>query len=101
ADDKPLSARERRLAKGNSKPKSKPKSTRGRKGKGNKKDAPVSDNITDADLTKAASIGAETITPAKVMEILEQFGVGDVSKLEGESRREFLDMIDTAVERDD
>ena len=97
-DDKLLSARQRRLAKNKNQQEPKPKSPRGRKSKDNKATEPVSDKITDADLAKAASIGAEQITPANVMAILEEFGVGDVSKLGGEQRQEFLDLIDEAIE---
>ena len=60
--------------------------------------APVSDEITDADLSKAASIAAGEITPLKVTAILEQFGVGQVSELKDEQRREFLDLLDEAIE---
>ena len=63
-----------------------------------KKAKPISDKITDADLAKAASIAAEAITPALVMAFLEQLGVGDVSELKGDERREFLDLLDEEVE---
>ena len=114
-DDLPVRKRKSRVGKGASKSASVrkkgedtkadgPKSSRRRKGKisspvgeeGDKDD--ISSEITDADLAKAASIAAEAITPAKVMAVLEQFGVGDVSQLKGEDRREFLDLLDEEVE---
>lgn len=55
------------------------------------------DGFTDEDLTKAASEAADTITPAKVKEILDQFGVGFVGELDGDNRAEFIDLLDTAV----
>lgn len=55
------------------------------------------DGFTDEDLTKAASEAADAITPAKVKEILDQFGVGFVGELDGDSRAEFIDLLDTAV----
>ena len=56
------------------------------------------DEISDADLSKAASQGASEITPKGVMEILEQFGVEKVEQLEGGQRREFLDLVNEAIE---
>ena len=89
---KPLSARERRLAnKGTSKAKT--KKTRGKSLK--KKEAPISDEITDADLARAASNGAEEIGPKLVTEILEQFGVGNVSELKGSQRKEFIELLNS------
>ena len=88
ADDPPVRKRKSRVGKGSSKAASKAK----------KAPAPVSDEITDADLSKAASIAAGEITPLKVTAILEQFGVGQVSELKDEQRREFLDLLDEAIE---
>ena len=99
ADDPPVRKRKSRVGRGSSEAASVRK-----KGKGKKKDAPdpnykaVSDEIMDADLSKAASIAAGEITPLKVTAILEQFGVGQVSDLKDEQRREFLDLLDEAIE---
>ena len=100
---KPLTPSERRKAarmgkQGSSKKTGASKKGKG-KGKGKKRDsAPVSDDISDADLSKAASAGAEQITPNGVTAILEQFGVSHVSELVGASRREFIDLLDQAME---
>ena len=108
-DAKPLSARERRLAKGklgnfrvdspgtDIKIKAEVKKRRNKRKKSQEKEAPVSDEITDADLAKAASNGAEEIGPKLVTEILEQFGVGNVSELKGDQRKEFIDLINKEV----
>ena len=102
-DDPPVHKRKSRVGKKSgsppkrgSKKSGEPKATR--KTKYRSKVEPVSDEITDADLAKAASIAAEAITPAKVMATLEQFGVGDVSQLKGEDRREFLDLLDEEID---
>ena len=47
--------------------------------------------IADADLSKAASDAARVITPAKVMDKLEEFGVSGVGEIKGAQRQEFLD----------
>jgi len=52
--------------------------------------------ITDADLTTAASIAAGRITPKRVKEILEEFGVSEVGKLEQGVRQEFIDQLKAA-----
>lgn len=109
-EDKPLSARERRLArknKGDKKPgyprkhgpkkSSEPQDTPKTKSR-SKKAEPVSDEITDVDLAKAASLGAEEITPMKVTAILKQFGAEHVSDLESDKRKEFLDLLDKEIE---
>jgi len=48
-------------------------------------------DITNADLAKAASHAAGQITPARVKETLEHFGVSKVQELVGDQRQEFLD----------
>ena len=61
--------------------------------------------ITDADLSKAASEAARTITPAKVTEILEGFDdksddrycCGTVADLKPEDRQNFLDALTAAI----
>lgn len=58
-----------------------------------------SSDVTDEDLVKGASDAAQAIGPARVMEILEEFGVGTVNELTGEARQEFLVQLDAA--RDD
>ena len=99
--DTPLTPSQRRKAARTGKqdaPKAKGASKKGA-GAGKKRDAaPVSDDISDADLSKAASTGAETLTPVGVTAILEQFGVAHVSELEGASRREFLELLDEKIE---
>lgn len=113
AEAKPLSARERRLAgknenkggkklgsprKHGSKKSSERKATRSKATPHSKKAEPVSDEITDADLAKAASQGAEQIGPKLVIEILEQFSVGSVSELKGDQRKEFIDLVNSEME---
>lgn len=57
------------------------------------------DEISDIDLTKAASDAAEVLTPAGVMEILEQFAVGSVNELDRQvDRRKFLNLLKAAIE---
>lgn len=61
--------------------------------------------ITDADLSKAASEAARSITPAKVTEILEGFDdksddrycCGTVADLKPEDRQKFLDALTAAI----
>ena len=104
AEAKPLSARERRLANKRDKKPGSPiksgsrkKSTTKRKttSRSKKTIEPVSDEITDADLARAASNGAEEIGPKLVTEILEQFGVGNVSELKGSQRKEFIELLNS------
>lgn len=47
--------------------------------------------ISDADLASAASHAARKVTPAKVIEKLEEFGVSEIRQLEGDQRAEFVD----------
>ena len=116
-EDKPLSARERRLARKNENEVRANQGTEGKKSSSSiksglrksritrkrnaksrsKKAEPVSDEITDADLAKAASHGAEEIGPKLVTEILEQFGVGNVAELKDDQRKEFIDLIDSEM----
>ena len=56
------------------------------------------DEITDRDVSKAASDGAQELTPAAVRGILDQFGVANVGDLDQEQRCEFIDMVEQAVE---
>lgn len=51
------------------------------------------DGISDADVAKAASEGAQKLTPKVVSEILEEFGVGNVAELDQAQRREFMDIL--------
>ncbi len=60
---------------------------------------PPEDEITDRDVSKAASEGAQELTPAIVREVLDQFGVGNVADLDQGQRREFIDMIDAEIVR--
>ena len=56
--------------------------------------APVSDEITDADLVKAASTAAQKLTPGLVMQILqEDHSVSEVNKIPQGQRRKFLDTL--------
>ena len=63
--------------------------------RGKRKDAKVSEDIgggeiSDQDLMKAASEAADQLTPAAVMEILEEFAVSQVAELDQTQRPEFL-----------
>lgn len=55
------------------------------------------DEITDRDVSKAASEGAQELTPAAVRGILDQFGVANVGDLDQSQRCEFIDMVDQAI----
>lgn len=56
--------------------------------------------ITDADLSKAASEGARVLTPKVVMEYLNaEFGVKNVGELKGAQRRGFIDGINSRIAR--
>ena len=52
------------------------------------------DEISDADVAKAASEGAQRLTPKVVTSILEEFGVGNVAELDQTQRREFRIALD-------
>lgn len=53
-------------------------------------DASADDTVSDADLTSTASRAAAKITPKKVNEIIEEFGVSDIKELTQEQRVEFV-----------
>ena len=67
----------------------------------NEKPISEGDEITDRDVSKAASEGAQYLTPAAVRGILDQFGVANVGDLDQPQRREFIDMVEQAVEDSD
>ncbi len=52
------------------------------------------DALTDKDVMRKASEGAQELTPKVVTVLLEEFGVGHVGELDQEQRREFVDSID-------
>lgn len=56
-----------------------------------------SEEITDADLSKAASEAARTITPKGVVEVLKMFSVSYLGDLDQAQRREFIDLLNEAV----
>lgn len=56
--------------------------------------------LTDEDVTKAASLAAEALMPKGVTEILTQFGTGDLKALDQGQRREFMDLLTMAVGRE-
>ena len=56
------------------------------------------DEITDRDVSKAASEGAAELTPAAVRGILDQFAVANVGELDQGQRREFIDMVEQTIE---
>lgn len=59
----------------------------------------VSDDITDADLTKAASDAAAVCGPAAVTAILGEFNVKMTGEIESqEDRKEFLELLKTNIE---
>lgn len=59
---------------------------------------PTGDEITDRDVAKAASEGAQELTPTAVRGILDPFGVSNVADLDQGQRRKFIDLIDDAIE---
>ena len=59
------------------------------------------EEITDRDVAKAASDGAQQITPAVVRKILDQFAVANVGDLDQGQRREFIDLIEDAIADDE
>lgn len=61
--------------------------------------ASPSTDISDADLSKAASEGARALTPKVVMEYLASLGVKTTGELKGGQRREFLDGIKAKIAR--
>lgn len=95
----------RRKSSAKAKPKPEPeakepekKSTSRRKGSAPAKAATkvvqnTGDEISDADVAKAASNAAQVLTPAVVKAVLEEYGVGGVQELEQGQRREFIDQL--------
>ncbi len=73
-----------------------------RKGRRTKDVSPAeqgtADEITDRDVSKAASEGAQDISPKAVRGILDQFAVSNVADLDQGQRREFIDLIRDAIE---
>lgn len=62
-------------------------------------DPEPSTDISDVELSTAASNGAETLTPDGVMEIIASYdGVKDVSDIPQEDREQFLSIVDAACE---
>ena len=59
------------------------------------------EEITDRDVAKAASDGAQQITPAAVRKILDQFAVANVGDLDQGQRREFIDLIEDTIADDE
>ena len=79
----------------------KPKTSR-RKGKRKAaakpaEEAVAEDQISDADVAKAASAAAPVITPKAVKEVLGAFGVSTVNDLSQTQRRDFIDNLATQV----
>lgn len=70
------------------------KPSRRRRGSSKPKDDGPTE-VTDADLSKACSEAAMQITPKRVMEVLENFGVttGNSRDLPAEKRQEFIDTL--------
>lgn len=71
-----------------------PASTRRRRG--TTEDKPPT--ITDADLTKAASLAAETLGTKVVAEILGEFNVKLTSEIPEAERQEFLDLLNGTLD---
>ena len=57
--------------------------------------------ITDADLSKAASEGARNLTPKRVEKILEEFKVAKLQDLRDGQRRRFIEIIAAEIEEAD
>ena len=60
--------------------------------------ADARDELTDADVSKAASEGAKRLTPKVVMEILVKIGVECVNDLDQEQRRKFVTKVKQLVD---
>ena len=58
----------------------------------------VVDEVSDADVAKAASAAAEILTPDVVMAVLEEFGVASVDMLDQDARRDFIAILDQKVD---
>lgn len=61
----------------------------------------VGDEITDQDVSKAASAAAQVITPKGVKDVLKEFGVAGVQELDQGQRREFIDNLNGKIEAED
>lgn len=59
--------------------------------------APSHSEITDADLSRAASEGARHLTPKVVLELLSSYGVKSTGELKGGKRAEFLAAVKAAI----
>ena len=60
------------------------------------KATPATDELSDIDVAKAASDGAQERTPKFIIDLLGEFGAGHISQLGQLQRREFIERIDTA-----
>lgn len=82
--------------KGDASPPSAPTAGRRSKKKGSSAElakaakSPSKDDVSDEDLTKAASQAAASIGAPAVMDILDEFGVDEVRSLNQDQRREFV-----------
>ena len=59
--------------------------------------SPSDDEISDEDVMRVASEGAQHLTPKVVTEVLEEFGVAHVGEFDQEQRREFIDQIESKI----
>ena len=57
-----------------------------------------SDDITDIEVSRVASEGAQALLPKYIVQKLEEFGVAIVNELSQEQRREFVDDVQAAIE---
>ena len=57
------------------------------------------EDLTDADMAKAASEAARVLTPKVVMDILQEFGVGVVNDIPQGERQEFVELLKGEVDR--
>jgi len=69
----------------------------GRRGRRSAGGSDGGDELTDLDLGKKASEGAQKLTPKPIMAILKSFGVTSPSNLKGADRRAFVETIDAAM----
>lgn len=63
-----------------------------------KKSRSKKDDVSDEDLTKAASQAAALLGPPAVMDVLDEFAVEEVRDLSQEQRKEFMAKLDDAKE---
>lgn len=99
-DDPPVPKHTLRRRRRRSAPEEDPSSSTRRRGRASSSEE-KEDEITDRDVSKAASDGAQELTPAAVRSILDQFAVANVGDLDQGQRREFIDMVEKAVEDSD